>query len=565
MFLTFSLVYSQKSTTDLDKYATNELLGLYDMNRDDTIFAKQIASEYLKRGSAKKDTIMIARGYDRLARISDYSSSLLYIDSIINLTKNINHITYPGLAYLLKYKVLSKSGNYYKAVENLIVSSNIALQRENIGQYLFASDLITYYKAYLGHPREALEILNYNDSIIETQYFQEKLKKESRVDFQNRLKSLKLKFRYNNNLSRIVCFIELGEINTAEKIYDSTIKMLRSNNDSTMVRSFYETGMEISYFKSDYIKTLKFIDSLKSLSKKNVETPNIYFFKGMAKLQLGFKQDAIRSFESADSLYQIGNKLLFPRHRKLYRELLKYYDEINDKKTEIEYLNRLITWDSLLSNNYKIIHPKILLEFETERLINKKEALIKNLRIENGKRKRQSIMISFFLFITAGSSVFYFNKQKQYKKRFNSLLEKGLSLPTENNKTPSSGGISAHVIEQILNQLEEFEQSEAYLAQDVSLQSVAKKFKTNSSYLSKVINLKKDKNFSQYINELRIEFAVNELKRNARFRKYTIRAIAEEVGFGNSQSFSKAFYKRTGLQPSYFVRNLNKRLTEHAS
>jgi AraC-like DNA-binding protein len=87
---------------------------------------------------------------------------------------------------------------------------------------------------------------------------------------------------------------------------------------------------------------------------------------------------------------------------------------------------------------------------------------------------------------------------------------------------------------------------------------VAKRFNTNSSYLSKVVNLKKDKNFSQYISELRIAYAVDKLKNNPRFRKYTIKAIAEEVGFGNAQSFSKAFYSRTGIQPSYFIRNLNK-------
>ena len=35
-------------------------------------------------------------------------------------------------------------------------------------------------------------------------------------------------------------------------------------------------------------------------------------------------------------------------------------------------------------------------------------------------------------------------------------------------------------------------------------------------------------------------------------------AIAQEVGFNNSESFSKAFYKKTGIYPSYFIKQLEK-------
>jgi AraC-like DNA-binding protein len=37
-------------------------------------------------------------------------------------------------------------------------------------------------------------------------------------------------------------------------------------------------------------------------------------------------------------------------------------------------------------------------------------------------------------------------------------------------------------------------------------------------------------------------------------------AIAEEIGFNNAQTFSSAFYKKTGIYPSYFINQLNKRL-----
>lgn len=83
---------------------------------------------------------------------------------------------------------------------------------------------------------------------------------------------------------------------------------------------------------------------------------------------------------------------------------------------------------------------------------------------------------------------------------------------------------------------------------------------TNPKYLSQVINFYEQKSFSTYIRDLRIQYAVKELKANPILRKYSIQSIAEELGFNSPQSFSKAFYKKTGIYPSYFIRELEKEL-----
>ena len=56
---------------------------------------------------------------------------------------------------------------------------------------------------------------------------------------------------------------------------------------------------------------------------------------------------------------------------------------------------------------------------------------------------------------------------------------------------------------------------------------------------------------------MRIDNIVEELKQNKNIRKYTIAALAEEAGFNTAESFSNAFYKRTGIKPSFFVKELN--------
>lgn len=113
-------------------------------------------------------------------------------------------------------------------------------------------------------------------------------------------------------------------------------------------------------------------------------------------------------------------------------------------------------------------------------------------------------------------------------------------------------------MDDILRKLDKFEKNNDYLNSSLSLMSLAKKFNTNSSYLSRVLNSSKSINFSKYLNDLRIDYAVNQIKNDAVFRKYTIEAIASECGYNNSASFSRSFYKKTGLHPSYFVNEILK-------
>ena len=109
----------------------------------------------------------------------------------------------------------------------------------------------------------------------------------------------------------------------------------------------------------------------------------------------------------------------------------------------------------------------------------------------------------------------------------------------------------------IIERLDSFESECNFTKKNLTLNKLAKTFNTNTAYLSKVINHYKNESFSSYLNNLRIEYAIQELKNNGIFRNYTIAAIAKEIGFNNPESFSKAFYKKTGIYPSYFIKQLD--------
>ncbi len=117
-------------------------------------------------------------------------------------------------------------------------------------------------------------------------------------------------------------------------------------------------------------------------------------------------------------------------------------------------------------------------------------------------------------------------------------------------------GISETILTRVLQKLESFELAHGYLDKELTLNSLAKSFGTNHSYLSKIIHLTKDKSFKSYLNDLRIEFAYEDLQQNTHRRKYTIEAIAYENGFRSAESFSKKFKARYQIYPSKFLKTL---------
>ena len=90
------------------------------------------------------------------------------------------------------------------------------------------------------------------------------------------------------------------------------------------------------------------------------------------------------------------------------------------------------------------------------------------------------------------------------------------------------------------------------LFKDSKLKSstIAERLEISVHKLSQVINENLDKNFSNYINEYRIELAKRMLVSEDR---YTIEAIGQECGFNSKSSFYAAFKKVTGTTPSKYV------------
>lgn len=129
------------------------------------------------------------------------------------------------------------------------------------------------------------------------------------------------------------------------------------------------------------------------------------------------------------------------------------------------------------------------------------------------------------------------------------------NIAAHNQKAPA---MSLQMEALILKGLLKLEERKFFLKQEVTLALVASKLKANTRYVSLVINKHKKKDFKNYINELRINYIILQLKNNPEYLDYKIAYLANEAGFPSHSKFATVFKSITGMPPSSFIENIRK-------
>lgn len=91
--------------------------------------------------------------------------------------------------------------------------------------------------------------------------------------------------------------------------------------------------------------------------------------------------------------------------------------------------------------------------------------------------------------------------------------------------------------------------------EDLTLESVAAVFGFSPTYLSRIFQKYANINYKTYLLNIRVEYGFKELVNT----ELSINEIAENNGFPDSRSFSKAFVKRFGILPGKYRKEIKKR------
>jgi AraC-like DNA-binding protein len=95
------------------------------------------------------------------------------------------------------------------------------------------------------------------------------------------------------------------------------------------------------------------------------------------------------------------------------------------------------------------------------------------------------------------------------------------------------------------------ENEKPFLKEDCTMQLVSEGVGIPMHQLSYVLNKCCKKNFSDFVNEYRIDLS-RHLLQSISYERMTIEAIGFECGFGSKSNFNKAFKKITNMTPSEY-------------
>lgn len=496
--------------------------------------------QYLKKAKKSKRKELIGRAFYLLAfKNSELDKKLQYIDSTLFYTEQVKGDSiFPMKAYVYKGSFLFNKNDYTSALNNYISAESLAKLKGNVKYQYHVKFNIANLKRRIGKYEEAIKL--FNECLV-----YEESKKKMNIG------------RYINilfQLSSIYC--QTKQVDECTKINAKGIRLALENNSILYHNFVVNEGINL-YIKGNYKVS---IDSIEKGEKHLRERHQVISYLYLAKSYdaLSEKENSLYYFKKIDTSFSKTGSL-FPPLLEAYEYLIKDAEEKKDLKSELYYTKQLIKAGKVVMRDYKYLSDTIGKEYDFPRYVAKRDEIIEELKND----KKQIILVSILLIIVAlGGLLYYYRLKKQYQKRYEAIISQSNTIveekitTRESKQQPVVADIDENIVQGILQELDLFEQETHYLKNQISLKDVAKITNTNSKYLSKVINTYKDKNFTTYINDLRIDYLVDQIQHDPIYRKYTIRAIAEEGGFSNPESFFRAFQKRTGLKPSYFIKKV---------
>ena len=474
-------------------------------------------------------------------------------------------------AYLYNYGGLIEGarGNFSKALENyqtgmkfsievgdiiqiVKFKGNIASVNESIGNYQLAIKNLRQIDIFLdrnesSYNKEQFHNIKSNNNLsLGSSYEGWYVKNQTNMRLLDSAAYFyKKAVSYSQNLpiNNVQAKISLGNVyymkndfKNAEKTYYNIVFFAKQNNLKKEYKiATYNLGN--LYFETKrYDKALVFFKKVDSVSQIDNSKDESY-------LKANYYQAKIYNIKKEPQLAFKYSKIYLDNYEKSEAKLNNEALEVNyklgtgDLSAEMETIQQKYEDEVLLNKALRVFYVLLVVAIVF--------LLIKNIRDKNKAHKKMNALIEEF--------------KANLEKKDNPVVAE-IEIPDLDDVLLKKENVNLSIDEakenKIVEKLLALENKLEYLNADFTLSYVAKKIKTNTTYLSYVVNKRFGKSFGEYSNELKINYVINEMITNHMYRKYSTQAIAESVGFKNAVSFAKSFRKRTGVSPAQFANNI---------
>ncbi len=550
LLLTFIPIFTVAQTTNVimpDSLKNKTPEELVDLIKSSDAEQVEIYEQILE-GFHKNDSVS-AKFYLRLGfhfyRKEDFKRSIKYADMVYKIGDKLNYKNLSFWSYILKGATFLREGKHQNSFNNYYEAVSIAQKEENPKNIIIANSGLVLVLHKMNRLDKALEISKEMLQAID-------------------------KTSLKNGIDHVSILTNINEVYLEKEQYDSVLY-------------YANKGIEMS-------KSLGFKEGLVDLYiKKGI----VYYFTK----DIGQAFDNLHAAKDILEHHIIANQL-FPRVKVNYYLASCYYEEQNYEQAisylcstmdfiSEEDLNKLPVIQShlLLANSYfkkkeyeqahywENLYIQLNSRYQEEKdktvdTIYEKET--KKYEEEITKLKSKKSIANYLLIIAFTICLIvlliglkYYKKQKSHKIVFSELVEKINHLEMKNGTENKKNKKKSIVIDDakvtaVLKALDKLEDQEYFLKPECNLSTTAKKVKTNTTYLTKIIHKHKGKNFNEYITDLRIGYALQRLKNDKKFRSFSVKSIAAEVGYKSDDAFAKRFKAKTGLNPSYYIKSIEK-------
>jgi len=484
---------------------------------------------YLSKAKEEKDFEEILNAYRYYIYYSPQRTAFEYADSMVWAAKMSKDSVLMAEAHLSKGILYYKYKEYRSALHFYLKAHGFLESAED--GYLFYKIRynIAQVKSYLGNYEEAIEL--YKECI---DYF----RAENPMGYLNSLHALAL------------CYSRIGDFSQSNHTIEYGLSESRRLSISDREAYFYQLKGINSSLVSDFYSAISLIEEGLPLIKERNDFANLaqsYFHLGKSHWALNDQVKAVHYFKKVDEIFNV-HQYIHPDLRETYLYLNLYYRSLGYFDS-IEYsFNQHIKAHSQYEKEFQFLSPVLSQRYDYS------VTKLENLNLKKSIAQKEQVH-KFLIYILGGILFCLVLILGVWGKAAVYLNKKDRAVQNKGNPVHS---LNPQRLEVLRQQLDRFESTGKFLKKDWSQAQLAAEFDSNVAYLKEAIRQFRGKNFSTYINDLRIDHLLGLLEKEKRLWHYDNKSLAQEVGFSTTQRFTKAFKLRTGKTLSEYLRLMQK-------
>lgn len=370
--------------------------------------------------------------------------------------------------------------------------------------------------------------------------------------------------------------MEMGNFPNAIRNIESSLKYfgkINSQNGNRTAAASYQLLGDVYFKLNDYAVSENYYRKAESLLNNGSCTLGLVY-NGLGGIRLKQKnwKDAELYLKKAEKIADTSRSLKLKKA--VYSNINDYYEGIGDNfKASLYAVKYIRAYDSIAASNQSFA----IKDFENPKgRANKKNAQM------NGVKNAAIVILSISL---VGLFIFIRRKQKKQRSKLRNIIRTQLNMignrthyplkqsgdfefsnifveeidekDSETDRRRNDSLMTPETESKLLELLEDFEKGDLYNNKGMSLSFLAGELNTNTKYLSYVINQHKNADFKTYVNRLRINYIVDKLINDEKYRQYKISILADECGFSSHSKFAAVFKAVTDYSPSAYIKYLD--------